>query len=75
MTIQEIMERVGTKKANVVRAYVNDGLRELEGLIPENTTHVIYNISSGQKLYELPDNMVKILGVYRKYSTSTDGST
>ena len=74
MTLQEIMERVGSKQPNVVRAYVNDGLRELEGLIPEKTTYLMYNITEGQKLYSMPDNFVTILGVYKRYRANSTGT-
>jgi len=74
LTLQEIMERVGSKQPNVIRAYVNDGLREIEGLIPEKTTYQMYNIVEGQKLYSMPNNMVTLLGVYRKYRENSTGT-
>jgi hypothetical protein len=72
MTLQGLMERVGSRKANVIRAYVDDGLRELEGLIPERTTYQKYSIVADQMLYDYPTNMIRLLGVYRKWSTSED---
>ena len=74
MTLQEVMERVGSKQPNIVRAYVNDAFREVEGLIPEATTYTLINVVADQKLYSYPNNMVKILGVYRKYRQDSSGN-
>jgi len=74
MSLQEIMERVGSKEPSVIRAYVDDAFRELEGLIPEHTTYQMYNIVADQKLYAFPNNMVKILGVYRRYREDSSGT-
>ena len=71
MTLQQVMERVGSKKSGLVRVFVNDAFRELEGLIPEDTTHALYSIVADTKLYSMPTNMVRLLGVYRKFSTSS----
>jgi len=72
MTLQEVMERVGSKKFGIVKAYVTDALRRIETLIPEKTTHTLYSVVAEQRLYSLPSDMVRLLGVYRKYSTSSD---
>lgn len=71
MTLQEVLERVGSKKVGLIRIYINDALRELEGLIPEKSTHTKYNIVADQKLYSMPDDMVRLLGIYRKWSTDS----
>ena len=71
MTLQQIIERVNSKKVGLIRIYVDDALRELEGLIPEKTTHTKYDIVVDQKLYSMPGNMVRLLGVYRKWSTDS----
>jgi hypothetical protein len=68
------MERVGSKEPNVIRAYVDDAFREIEGLIPERTTYKLYNIVADQKIYARPNNMTKILGVYRKYRENSTGN-
>ena len=44
-------------------------------MIPERTTYKLYDIVADQKLYSVPNNMVKILGVYRKWSYSSSTST
>lgn len=67
MTLQEICERVGSKKINLIKTYVNDGLREIQSLIPEKTTYEKITVVADQRLYSFPANMVKLLGVYRKY--------
>ena len=74
MTLQEVMERVGSKEIGIIRAYVNDAFRELEGLIPEATTYTLISVVADQKLYSYPSNMVKMLGVYRKYREDSSGN-
>lgn len=69
-TLQNLMERVGSKKEGLIREFANDALREIEGLIPEKTTYTLYSVVADQRLYSLPSG-VRILGVYRKYNTST----
>ena len=68
------MERVGSKEPNKIRAFVDDALQEIGGLIPEKTTYEFIDVEDGTKLYSLPSNMVKLLGVYRKYREDSDGN-
>jgi hypothetical protein len=66
------MERVGTEKANVVRTYINDAYQEMEGLIPEQTTHVKYSIVADQKYYDPPSDYIRVLGMYQKATTNNN---
>jgi hypothetical protein len=72
VTVLEIMERVGSRRPNRVIAYINDAFSEIESLIPERTTGYMIDVTTDTRLYALPSNLVKLLGVYRK--SSTDGS-
>lgn len=70
MTILEIMERTGARDPGLVRAYVNDGLQEIQRIIPNKTTYVMVDVVAGQRLYSLPANMEELIGVYRKYDSN-----
>jgi len=72
MDLLEIMERVGSRQTNKVKAYVEDALTEIAELIPERTTYLVYNIVAGQRFYDLPANYINLLGVYRHYATSNN---
>ena len=63
MKVQEIMERAGINQTGRAIAYIKDAIEEMN-LISE--THVMterINIVSGQRFYNLPNNMVKILDI------------
>ena len=63
MKVQEIMERAGINQTGRAIAYIKDALEEMN-LISE--THVQterINIVSGQRFYNLPNNMDKILDI------------
>ena len=70
MTLLEVMERVGSREPERVKTYITDALREIEAVIPEKTTGHMYDVVADQIYYAFPSNMVKLLGVYRKYDTS-----
>lgn len=68
------MERAGIDKTGRAIAYIKDALEEMN-LISE--THVQtqrMNIVSGQRFYELPNNMVKILDIRCKNHDAADGT-
>lgn len=67
MSLFEIMERVGSRQTNRVKAYIKAGLIEMQSIIPEKTTGQKYNVVSDQRLYSLPTNMIRLLDVYAKY--------
>ena len=72
MKVQEIMERTGIQETGRALAYIRDALEELN-LISE--THVQterIDIVSGQRFYNFPDNMVKILDIRCKDHNNED---
>ena len=74
MKVQEIMERAGINQTGRAVAYIKDALEEMN-LISE--THVQterINIVSGQRFYNLPNNMVKILDIRCKDHDGSDGA-
>ena len=74
MKVQEIMERAGVNQTGRAIAYIKDALEEMN-LISE--THIMtdrIDIKSGQRYYDLPYNMVKILDIRCKNHDGADGS-
>ena len=74
MKVQEIMERAGINQTGRAIAYIKDALEEMN-LISE--THVQterINIVSGQRFYNLPNNMVKILDIRCKDHNNEDAT-
>lgn len=70
MTLLEIMERCGIREPELAKVYIRDAMREMQSLIPEKTTYTVFSVVTGQRNYDMPANMVKLLGVYSKYTTS-----
>ena len=74
MKVQEIMERAGIKKTGRAIAYIKDALEEMN---LESETHVMterVDIVSGQRFYDLPNNMVKILDIRCKNHNCSDNT-
>jgi len=63
------MERTGSRDPGLVRAWVNDALEDIQDLIPDKTTFTKINVTADVRLYELPSNMIELLGVYRKFDS------
>lgn len=68
------MERVGDFDTGKIISYIADGLYEIGSIMPDKTSYATYSVVAGQRLYAMPNNCIKILGVYRKYNTDTDNS-
>lgn len=68
------MERTGMKEPKKAIVLIKEALDEIQHLIPEKTTGQLYSVVANQLLYSFPANMVKLLGVFRKYETSTSTS-
>ena len=69
MTLLEIMERVGSRRPEYVKALVNDALEEIADLIPERTTGEFINVVADQRFYNLPTAAIRVLGVYARYDS------
>ena len=67
MTVLEIMERVGTQNTARTLAYIKDALDEMQERIAAKRSRVTYNIADGTRLYNYPNDFVRLLEVYRKY--------
>ena len=74
MKVQEIMERAGINQTGRAIAYIKDAIEEMN-LISE--THVAtqrIDLVSGQRFYNFPDNMVKILDIRCKDHNNEDAT-
>ena len=72
MKVQELMERVGTNETGKAIAYIKDGLEEMNIQSETHVTTERINIVSGQRFYNLPNNMVKILDIRCKHHDNND---
>lgn len=70
MTVQEVMERVGTKQTGLALAFINDGLQEIAERTPDKVKRAFYSIEADTRFYLLPTDMIKLQGVYRKYDSN-----
>ena len=74
MKVQEIMERAGINETGRAVAYIKDAIEEMN-LISE--THVAtqrIDLVSGQRFYDFPNNMIKILDIRCKNHNGSDGA-
>tara|TARA_R100001594_G_C4043731_1_gene263740 strand:- start:1680 stop:1958 length:279 start_codon:yes stop_codon:yes gene_type:complete len=60
MTVQEIMERVGSKEPTLVIAWIKDAIHLIESNTKENLKVQKSNIIDGIREYPLPVDMVSI---------------
>lgn len=67
MNLLEIMERAGTRETARARAYIHDAIVEIAETFPEKTEQSLIDVVAGQRLYNLPGNLVRLYGIYRKY--------
>ncbi len=69
MTLQELMERLGSRETGKVKIYLQDAIREIGTLFPDKTTGTTIDVVADTLMYTLPTDMVKLLGVYRRYDS------
>lgn len=72
MKVLEVMERVGSRDVKKIVTYLKDGLLELQSYTPEKVERATIPVVSGTRLYSLPSNMVRLLGVYQNNTDGTD---
>tara|TARA_B100001939_G_C16722944_1_gene522037 strand:- start:2 stop:286 length:285 start_codon:yes stop_codon:yes gene_type:complete len=67
MKVKELMERVGTTNFGFTKAYINDGMREINSMIEESVNIAKANLVKDQRYYALSDDdisgIVKVLNV------------
>ncbi len=67
MKVKELMERVGTTNFGFTKAYIADGMREINSMSEESVSTAKTNLVKDQRYYAMQDSdvsgMVKILNV------------
>ena len=65
MKVKELIERIGAEALPTGRAiaYIKDGLEEINTISETHVTTERIDITSGQRFYELPNDVIKILEV------------
>ena len=63
MTVQEIMERVGMSQTGRAIAYIKDALEDMNTISETHTRSVKMDIVAGQRFYNIPKDVVKILDI------------
>ena len=71
MTMKELMERVGERRFNLVKALAKDAITEIEQITKENIDSIKTNLVKDQARYDLPPFMIRLGGVKIK-DTSTN---
>jgi hypothetical protein len=71
MTVKNLMERVGITETGRAIAYIKDGLEEMNMISETHVTTARIGIEKNQRLYELPNDMVKVLDVRCKNQFNT----
>ena len=63
MTVQGIMERVGSKEPTLIMAYLKDAIHLIKSSANEDSKVVKYNIIDGERDYLLPQDLVAIKSI------------
>tara|TARA_R100000353_G_scaffold6021_1_gene8178 strand:- start:2578 stop:2862 length:285 start_codon:yes stop_codon:yes gene_type:complete len=67
MKVKELMERVGSTNFGFTKAYITDGMREINSLIEESVNIAKTDLVKDQRYYNLSDDnipgLVKVLNV------------
>ena len=71
MTMKELMERVGERRFNLVKALAKDAITEIEQITKENIDSIKTNLVKDQSRYDLPPFMIR-LGSVKIKDTATN---
>ena len=63
MTVQEIMERAGTKDTSLVLAWLKDAVHLIQSSTTDKLKVVKYNIIDGEREYLLPQDLIAVKSV------------
>ena len=63
MRVKEFMERVGTTATGRAVAYLKDAMEDMNLYAETHVDVTNFDIVSGQRFYELPQHMVKMLDI------------
>ena len=65
MLVKEFMERVGTKSTGRAIAYLKDAMEDMNIYSETHIEQDNISIVSGQRFYDLPQQMVKMVDFYK----------
>ena len=71
MTMKELMERVGERRFNLVKALAKDAISEIQQITKENIDSIKTDLVKDKSRYDLPSFMIKLGGIRIK-DTETD---
>jgi hypothetical protein len=63
MKVKQLMERVGLVETGRAVAYIKDGLEEINMLTETHTRLERFDITTNQRFYTLPNEMVKMIDI------------
>jgi hypothetical protein len=63
MKMKELMERVGERRFNLVKAYAKDAITEIQQITKENMDSIKTDLVAGKSRYDLPPFMIRLGGV------------
>ena len=66
MKVKELMERIGMTEVGRAIAYIKDGLIELNMIAETHVTTERIDITTNQRYYDLPNDIVKMLSIRAK---------
>ena len=72
MKVKEFMERVGISETGRAIAYIKDGLEEINILAETHVQTERIDITDGQRFYEFPKDMIKVLDIRCKNHLNRD---
>ena len=71
MKVKEIMERAGISQTGRAIAYIKDALDEINFVHDTHVTTSDINIVADQRLYSLPNDLLKVIGIQCKNHLNT----
>ena len=74
MKVKEIMERAGTNQTGRALAYIKDALEEMNYASETHFDTERIDIASGQRFYNLPMDMIKLLDIRCKDHDNESGT-
>ena len=72
MKVQEIMERAGISQTGRAIAFIKDALEEMNVISETHINTERIDITEGQRFYDLPKDMIKILVIRCKHHNNED---
>ena len=72
MKVQEIMERAGINETGRAIAFIKDALEEMNVISETHINTERIDITEGQRFYDLPKDMIKILDIRCKHYNNED---